>query len=192
MSRRGALSSSRVQKATHYDSFDRADGGLGANWTVIQSGLAITSNRVSGSGGFSMHNPDVLTEDMYAYATIGPVTTGTLWLYVRTPIAGWPQVLAQFIPSSGNWTIITDPSNAGGNHTTRASGSVGAGVFVTGSVCRFEAVGNVYTLKHNGSAIGTSWTDSGAVITPGPTKRKCGLQLSGGSIRVDDYGCGDL
>lgn len=191
---RGVISSARVQKAYFTDSFDRANGALASpDWTVIQANLTVNSNQVQGSGGFALYGTGCQTDDEFAQVTIGSVATGQIGLYVRCPSTGWPQPLAQFTPSSGAWTIITDPSSAGSNHTTRASGSVGSGVWVTGGTLRFEAVGNVYTLKYNGTPVpSATWTDSGAVITPGPTKRRVGVQIFSGSFRIDDFVGGDL
>lgn len=190
MSRRGTIAASRIAKAYFTDSFDRANGALGADWTTVSSGLTISSNKIQGNG-YSLWTTDCLTDDEFVQVTVGSTVSGTIYLYVRTPVAGWPNINGIITLSSGAWTITTDPSNAGANHTNRASGSLGSGVVVAGSVLRFEAVGNVYTFKHNGSNIGT-WTDSGAVITPGPTKRKVGVQLSASTISVDDFVGGDL
>lgn len=188
---RGVIAAARVQKAYFADDFNRANGAIGSNWTanLDGSGMTINTNRMQGSG-YSLWATDCLTDDEYSQATIA-TTSGNIFLYVRTPSTGWPNVCAIITLSSGAWTITTDPSNAGANHTTRASGSLGSGVVVAGSVPRFEVTGNVYTLKHNGSTVG-SWTDSGAVIVPGPTKRKVGVQLSASGISIDDWSGGDL
>lgn len=191
VARRGATAAAAGNKKRFFDSFDRPNGSPGANWTVVQSGLSILNNRLQGAGGFSLWAEDCATDDEFSQATIGPTTAGTLWLYLRCPVDGWPQVLAQVTPSNGNWTVITDPSSAGANHSTRASGSVGSGVITAGSDCRFEGAGNAYSLKVGGSEIG-SWPDTGGVITPGPTKRKVGVQISGGSLNIEDWSGGDL
>lgn len=190
----------RLQKASFTDNFNRANESLGAasfpasNWTAITSGLTVTSNRVQGSGRV-VWNADTLTDDQYTQVAVANVAAGTIYLWLRNPGGtGWPQVDAYVTPSSGAWGILTDPSSAAGNHTTRASGSLGSGVVVATDVLRFEVVGNVYTLKRNGAPVpSATWTDTGNVVAPGPTKRKVGFQLDNATtLAIDDWAGGDL
>lgn len=112
-----------------------------SSWTAITSGLTVTSNRVQGSGRV-VWNADTFTDDQFTQVTVANVAAGTIYLWLRNPGgAGWPQVDAYVTPSGGAWGIITDPSSGAGNHTTRASGSLGSGVVAATDVLRFEVVG---------------------------------------------------
>lgn len=193
MARRGSVASSRVSKALFTDDFNRANGALGSpDWSVISANLTVDSNQLQGGGGKALRSADCFTDDMFSQVTIGSSTGGTFTLYVRTGSTSWPTIVVNVTPSSGNWAIVTDPTSSGGDHTTRASGSAGSGVVVAGVVVRLEALGNVYSLKVNGSSVG-SWTDSGGAVTPGPSRRRTGVSIgSGASVRLDDWVSGDL
>lgn len=57
------------------DNFNRADGGLGANYTTLDGTLSISSNKVVGGGAgtnLSMHTA-TLSNDQYARGVIGDV-----------------------------------------------------------------------------------------------------------------------
>lgn len=188
VARRGAMSAGRRLRAV--DSFDRPNGAPGSDWITLSSGLSIVSNRLQGSGEI-VWAADCFTDDQFSRVTVGPNNSGRIDLQVRNP-SGWPKVTGIITLSSGAWTITTDPSSADSNHSNRASGTAGA--VAAGSDLQFDVIGNVYTLRKNGVPIsGATWTDSGAVVVPGPTKRKVGLQLiASGTLNIDDWSGGDL
>lgn len=136
-----------------------------------------------------------MTDNQFAQVSVANVAAGTIYLWLRNPGGtGWPQVDAYVTPSSGAWGILTDPSSAAGNHTNRVTGSLGSGVVVATDVLTFEVVGKVYTLKRNGAAIpSATWTDTGNVVAPSPTRRKVGFQLDNATaLAIDDWAGGDL
>jgi hypothetical protein len=75
------------------DTFNRADGGLGANWTTL-SGLSaprIVSNEcapVSGGGSSgAMYNAQQFDSDCYAVVDM-PATAGNVGVFLRIPTRG--------------------------------------------------------------------------------------------------------
>lgn len=179
-----------------FDDFNRANSGtIGSNWTEFAeygNGLIINTDRLgtqaqtfSGSGGGIRWGTPCTTDDMFSEITY---------------LAGSPSGLDPFVREDGNDNSVRGRVLPGGawsiralGDTVRASGSSAS--LTSGAVIRIEAVGNVYTLKVNGSAVG-SWTDSGGLLTPGPTRRRVGLRLNvsqnNGSVWMDDWSGGDL
>jgi hypothetical protein len=74
--------------------------------------------------------------------------------------------------------IMTATSGSGGTVTVRATYGTGP---ASGDVIKLQAVGNLYTLFRNGASVAT-WTDSGGVISIGPSNRLCGLFVSHGNF----------
>lgn len=189
-----------VTRLTFSDNFDRADSTtLGADWTewnITGNSMAIASNRLqcqgSGSGGGSHARWNTLsnTDDQFSQAELGPNLTGTVRMNVRGLASDTvTMVSGLFTPNTGAWDIRT---SVAGSETVRASGTAATGS--AGQVVRFECSGNVYTLKVGGTTIGT-WTDTGGVVTPGPTRRTVGIRIgvSGSSTcNVDNWSGGDL
>ena len=142
--------------ATASDDFNRADGGLGANWTGISGGALAISSQVavgSASGG--------VTGDTWSAASFGSdqfsqieVTsaplTGGQWIaaVVRAQNSGlsgyaglyfWnfgsPELMV-FKRSSGNWTQL--------------GGTYSSGVLAAGTQLQLKAVGSTISFLQNG------------------------------------------
>jgi hypothetical protein len=137
------------------DDFNRADGGLGPNWTAISDGaLSIASQQVTGTAGAV--NGDIRTAETYPGDQYSAVTvtstqlTGTQWIGpgVRLQPGGqsgyvgiynWNNgspLLMLFKRSAGNWTQLG---------TSYASGALSAGTQL-----KLVAVGNSIAFYQNG------------------------------------------
>ncbi len=193
MAHLGAINAGRQQTVSFADNFNRANSSsLGSNWAEYDGGgLSISSNLLQGGSGSALWETDCLTDSQFSQASIGPDRVGIILLAVRAGTSGWPVVWGSVSPSTGQWWIYTDPSNASGNTVTRASGTTSTSAMATGLPVRIEAIGSVYTLKLDGAPIpDATWTDSGNVHVPGPTRRRVGIRLQ--DCNVDEWVGGDL
>ncbi|MCC3311547.1 hypothetical protein [Nocardia africana] len=162
------------------DDFNRADGGLGANWTTIGANApVIASNRAqAGTPGIGQtlayiarHNTALTTDTQEVVfvpiaATVGPTPAQGAGAFLRSTSAG------NFVCVSVTDTQAFINTYISGTFTNRAtSGTISAPTSV-----RFTAVGNVYSVYINGSATAAvTWTDSGALIGIGSSNRYFGL-----------------
>jgi hypothetical protein len=161
---------SGVVKASYSDDFNRADTStLGANWTnrVTAGGqFKIVSNTAQPTAkdawALSSYVSTMNTNDVKATCTVGTVgavgSFAYLNLYIRSnasnQIWGWAYNGSQWRihSATGTYTAST------GTSTQRAI-SGGTLNYVAGDVITFEATGNVYLLKQNGTTRVT-FTDS--------------------------------
>lgn len=160
------------------DNFTRANGGLGANWTVnssigISGPLTISSNNaVSGSSGANM---DVYTavaapNDGYAEITLGsavdPTTDSGVWVIYRASTTAETGYFAQCN------TVETRLYKMVAGVFTQLGSNGPAGA--AGDVIRIICNGTAHTVTKNGTSIITA-TDSaiasgGAAIGAAPTQ----------------------
>src|ERR1700751_4749867 len=80
-----ALPHKAFAATTASDSFNRANGGLGANWTAItDGGMAIASQQVTGTAGALTGNTwtaSTFTSDQYSVVQVTSTQlTGTQWI----------------------------------------------------------------------------------------------------------------
>ena len=161
------------------DNFNRANGGLGANWTTDSgfAALTIVSNTCKGGGG-GVHNVGFYTAggtiaaDQYAQIKvmntagfIGPVLRGdgTNTFYVCYYNAGTATIY--------KW-ITGNPTQIGSGSTITPA---------VNDVIYFEVVGSALTFKVNGTTVATA-TDS-SITAAGYT----GISIYDTTGAVDDF-----
>ena len=131
-------------RQTASDSFARANGGLGSNWTATQGALAISSQTVAGTNasGYSgdMWSAQSFATDQYSQIQVSSTPlTGSQWIgpAVRAQNSGqslyagayyWNQgkpELLLYKRISGTWTQLGSAyacGNVGGRHPAEADG----------------------------------------------------------------------
>lgn len=160
------------------DNFNRADGGLGANWTTGHGDAPqITSNQAGGADteySMAFWNADAFTDDQYsqlvrvnnenyrAPAVRCDATSGGNCYAAFSNATQWHKLV------NGTWSQLGNISNTALN-----------------DVIRLEVVGTGLDYQINGSSANTT-TD--ASLTEGAA----GMAFFGATSRVDDWEGGDL
>lgn len=167
------------------DDFNRADGGLGANWTVqTGSGIAIVSNQAKTAVGsvdqFAFWNAASFAENQYSKVTV-----------VQTPASIMVTVRASGTGGTFNayWARPDGiHKHVNGSYTSLGDGSVTVN---TTDIFELRATGvNPTTLRRyvNGVAVGTGVTDSD--LDSGAAG--IGFFKTGSDPIVDNWEGGDL
>lgn len=136
------------------DNFNRANGGLGANWSTPTGGsaLAITSNAVyRGSVAYCMQywNADAFANDHYSECTISTSAYQVMGPAVRMQ-SGSSDCYFLFASVGGTTVAIGYMLNKAYN-STLASFNVG---FANGALLRLQAVGSTLTAFVDGNNVG--------------------------------------
>lgn len=161
------------------DNFNRADGGLGANWTTAGgfSALTIVSNTCKGSFG-SQHNVSV-----YTGAGTAPADQ-----YAQFKVTNPAGFIGPVLRHDGGTAFYTCYYNAGTATIYKWSGGsanqIGSGSTITpavNDVVYLEAVGTALTMKVNGATVCTA-TDS-SITAAGYV----GIDLYDNVAAVDDF-----
>lgn len=174
------------------DDFNRADGGLGSNWTVVQGTFAVASNKcsITTSGRNQAYwNAATPADNQYAEAVVtAPVLPGSQVGVICRHNGGNAQANSSFYvlrweKDSGNLSI-TKIINGGITNLTSAAVSQAT---LDGKTVRLECSGTTLTGYLNGVST-LSTTD--AALTTG----RVGLwgHSGGGTTTVDDFAAGDL
>ncbi|NEW33859.1 hypothetical protein GV791_14990 [Nocardia cyriacigeorgica] len=172
-----------VTGITVTDDFNRADGGLGANYTTIGANApVIATNRAqAGVPGYNAGNVvylarhnTALTSDTQeiSWNIIAPTANTTPSLgggcFLRSTTGG------DMVLVSVTDTQVHINTRIGGTFANRATGSVSSP-----KSARLTAVGNVYSVYINGAGTpAVTWTDSGGVIGIGGSNRSFGIYAS--------------
>lgn len=155
------------------DDFNRADGGLGSDWTTISNAPVIATNKAQGgttgaSGAttiYASRNNNLFTADtpeevVFTLAT--PTGTAALgngggaWLRGTSGTASATHSRVSVGFTNSMCYINLWNGTGGANQQTFAFGT-----FTSGMVVRFAVVGNVYSAYVDGSGTATvTWTDS--------------------------------
>lgn len=151
------------------DNFNRANGGLGTNWTDIQAGLMILSNAAGTSGVAATSetaywNADAFPNDQYAQITLNasPAVGNYIGPVVRAVGTSFYRVL--WNPGD---SCYVQRFNSGSLTATLTFFGLAAGA---GDIIKLTAVGGsstVLTVYKNGVAVGTVTDSSGSVILSG-------------------------
>lgn len=166
------------------DDFNRADGGLGANWSnAPDEGQTptIVSNQVTSSGAgdaAAYWSANTFHTDQYSQATMA-VTDRYLGLIIRAN--GSDCVYGQQTPTADlviYWYNAGAYTQIGSTYTTTG--------WSNGDVAYLEADGPTYTLKQNGTSRVTG-TNASAPKTGYP-----GLVVNTTTERIDDWSGGNL
>ena len=139
------------------DNFNRADGGLGANWTQFgNSNLVIVSNAVAsdeggGNPSAAYWNANSFANDQYSQATV---------LHAAGTGSGGSGVTVRWVNGVGGYAATFHGSTwdirflySNGNATLLTSGS---GTFADNDVIKLQIIGSTLTLFQNGTSIGTT------------------------------------
>ena len=201
----------------HYtDNFNRSNAStLGASWTAKDPFGIATQFRILGNtaalsatgigafgfdGVLSEYNSALSTDDHSVSLTVAATAPDFLNLYLRSN--GGSEYIFATIAAGGTadiTTVIGDSgylaANGSGTVTTRNS-SAGSQTITASDLFLFQAVGNVYTLKKNGSTL-VSWTDSGGAHSSyvNSTHRKAAISIGGFSSTsqaVDNFTADDI
>ena len=179
----GGMANAQAQVA---DTFNRADAGLGANWTTnrIGSALQIAGNRVQTPPG--EYAESLYTATASSAGTqfseiqhIGGLSAGVINLVVRAreyTIGGAGDgYIGQLNGFESRWKIIRVDND---RETVIASGPL---TYAGSDTFFFEANGSTLTLKRNGTALGST---TSTTYTSGDT----GFGLfSNGGLLVDNW-----
>ena len=169
------------------DDFNRADGGLGPNWTAISDGgMSISSQVVAGATGGT--TGDVRTAESYPsdqYSKVEVTSTqltGGQWVgpAVRVQGGGQNGYLGIYFWNSGN-PVLRLYKRSGGSFTQLGGGYV-SGALAAGTQLEVTAVGNKISFLQNGvqrvSVTDGSFTGGGPGI------------MAFGSARADNWAGG--
>ncbi|MBB5915264.1 hypothetical protein BJY24_004131 [Nocardia transvalensis] len=174
-----------VAGARRSDDFNRANGAMGANWTLgngtqpqISSNMAAQTGSSDGFFPARYNAGQSSTDRWYVEWVVGATPTSVASGVLIRARSDWTQAVAAGCYSSGT-AIATVTSATGSGSVTRASNST---TFAAGDTLRVQADGNVYTVFKNGVSIGLSWTDSGGVIGTGSNNRWGGLYVQRSSF----------
>jgi hypothetical protein len=136
------------------DNFTRANGPLGANWTVQSGAWAIASNQATTATGATAiaywAGAGVFTPNQYAIVTIGPSNSSFAAEYFGLAL------------NDNGTTYYNCLVNSGGDYFIQKNGSNLAfalgPTLVVGDTIEMDSVGGVLTLFHNGVQFAT-YTD---------------------------------
>ncbi|HEX6761239.1 MAG TPA: LamG-like jellyroll fold domain-containing protein [Gaiellaceae bacterium] len=214
-----AVACSTSSGSTVSDDFNRADGGLGANWTAVSDGgLSISSQAVLGSSATA---GDIRTGESYASDQSSQVEvtstqlSGGQWIgpAVRMQNGGQDQYLGIYFWNNGTQQLRLYERSAG--TWIQLGNSYNSGALAAGTQLQLTAVGSTITFLQNGVAritatdasitggapgimtFGTAkadnWVGGGAGATAPPTY-SVGGAVSGlaGTVVLQDNGGDDL
>ena len=148
------------------DSFNRANGPLGAGWTDdSDGGLSIVSDQVVGNGGNSgdLRTAESYPSDQFSQLAVGSTPlSGGQWIgpAVRLQASGQSAYVGFYYANSGSPVLMLFLRN-GGNWKQLGS-TYNSGVLAAGTQLQVTAVGSAISLLVNGVARVTA-TDSNVV-----------------------------
>ena len=158
-----AVACSNTSLPTASDDFNRADGGLGANWTAVSDGgLSISSQAVLGSSATA---GDIRVGETYPGDQSSQIEvtstqlTGGQWIgpAVRMQNAGQDMYLGIYFWNSGTQQLRIYKRSAG--TWTQLGSSYNSGALAAGTQLQLTAVGSTISFLQNG-VVRISVTDS--------------------------------
>lgn len=168
------------------DNFNRADGGLGANWTNGPNGNSpgIVSNVVTSTVGFNdsdaFWNANAFANNQYSQATVKAIDADSfIGVTVRHNATDF--VTGQNDNNTGGVAIIW---YNGGTFTSIASDS--AGELVANDVIRLEVEGTTFRLYVN-SSLRISGSNGSA-----PSSGAAGILVTNSGDQIDDWVGGNI
>jgi hypothetical protein len=165
-----------------FDDFDRANGGLGANWTTVDTAPTIVSNECAGgdAGGSSLAywSADAFNADQYGQVVVG--TGGNPNGSPATRLAATRGYLL-----SANTANVHLYRLDGNESFALLQSNSGTGVVVT-DVLRLESEGSTHRVYKNAVQQGTNQTDG--TYASG----SAGVFLFGSFSRLDDWEGGNI
>ncbi|HXL23027.1 MAG TPA: hypothetical protein VOA78_11215 [Candidatus Dormibacteraeota bacterium] len=164
-----------------YDNFNRANGAIGANFTVTNGGINVASNAIQGTAAgnnVAFWIPNSFFSDQFAEAMVASLngTTDFIGPSVRvSPGSNWYSCF------ENSTTVFIQKEVTGGFTNITSAASTGA----IGDILRLEAQGSTLTCYKNGAVILTI-TDT-SLLSGSP-----GMQLSGNVATLDNWTGGNL
>ncbi len=170
------------------DTFNRADGAIGSDWTGAVTAPVIATNRAqaatpptSTTTVYGAKHITALTSDSQevTFVPVAPTTGSSLGLgggaFLRCAASGDRVEVAV----TNTQAVIS--TRIGGTGTSRATVSIS-----TPTAVRMTAIGNVYSVYINGSGTpAASWTDSGGLIAIGSGTRGVGIVCVGSTNAIN-------
>jgi len=180
---------------TYSDDFNRADGGLGSNWTLGTTGtltgaaIAVVSNQAKASGstgatnGGAYWNSGSISADQYSEIQVPSLPPTAYWVgaIVRADSTMGNHYLAIYFNNGGTYTIALYKmisgtwSQIGSNYTSFTA--------TAGDIMRLSVSGTTLRIKLNSTIVITQ-TDS-AISTGRP-----GIATAG-TVVMDNFNAGD-
>ena len=137
------------------DNFNRADGGLGANWAAISDGaMAIASQQVVGTAGETtgdMWTANTFTSDQYSQVQVTSTPlSGGQWIgaAVRLQGSGQTGYVGIYYWNSGSPVLEIFKRSGGG--WAQLSGAYSSGALAAGTQLQLTAVGSTISFWQNG------------------------------------------
>lgn len=162
------------------DDFNRADGGLGSNWTVTSGAFEIVSNQVKADDGanecFAVWNADEFPDDHYSEITI--VSRGDddyIGLGVRMSLVAETAAVVGFTGSSRHFHVWVNGSRVVNSIPNANPGA--------GDRLRLEAEGTTVRVLVNGDVTDTFNNPTGLQSSGGAGIR--GFRTGGNSVGDD-------
>ena len=166
--------------ASASDDFNRANGGLGSNWTVDEGSWSISSNQAlagSATQNTARWTGSSFTADHYSEAKIA--TAGSEAGVATRVATNQGYLLYARTEPTGNWELYRYAG--GGSYTSIASGSGAA----SGDTFRLESNGSTHKVFRNGVQQGSDIND--ATFATG------GVAIQTFNVHtLDDWAGGDL
>lgn len=170
------------------DNFNRADGGVGANWTGTLNNHAVISNQVAANAEnfcLSFWNADAFPDDQYSQYQI---TQGPGSAYHGVTVRHASGTDAYYLLTIGGAAAAGIYRIDDGTFTAIQTGITTA--FTNGDVIRLEAEGATLRAYENGAQVGTDQTD--ATYTAGAAGIGLSFITGGAPVRGDDWEGGAL
>ena len=140
---------------TASDDFNRADGGLGPDWTAISDGaMAISSQVVTGTAGATtgeIRTAETFASDQYSQVEVTSTQlTGGQWIgpAVRVQNGGQDAYLGIYFWNFGNPELVLYLRSAGS--WTQLGSSYSSGPLAAGTQLELTAVGNTIAFLEDG------------------------------------------
>ena len=150
-----AVSCTSNSAASASDDFNRADGGLGPDWTAISDGaMAISSQVVTGTAGATtgeIRTAETFASDQYSQVEVTSTQlTGGQWIgpAVRVQNGGQDAYLGIYFWNFGNPELVLYLRSAGS--WTQLGSSYSSGPLAAGTQLELTAVGNTIAFLEDG------------------------------------------
>lgn len=164
------------------DDFNRANGGLGANWTDLAAGLAISSNQVAG----------IATEAAAYYNGGTPAANAWVQLKYSTKSATAGYLGLRLNTATFNGYTFNASTGLNSGQVLRLDGGVPSGV---GRVLKEPADGSVVRVEMRGSTISIYYDDVLQGTRTDANHSAANRSFIGGTgtaLRLDDFATGNL
>jgi hypothetical protein len=158
----GIIPTSSYQNSA-YDNFNRANGGLGSNWTAATGGpFLISANVVPAPGGTVVANWNANTFAADQFSEVTMPVVGTAFGGPAVRISGSNNWYSCLESTSGN--LMTIQKNVNGSLTSLVNTGITP---ANGDLVRAEVAGTTITCRQNGAVINSTSDSSLASGSPG-------------------------